>query len=1075
MKNFNFLHGLLVCIVLQMVSLMGNAQYEPNGDVFEIWNWDDLAHTMDVHNAYPAVTTFKLMQHLGIPGQAGTYGDGSEMSLAVQPSHPGDKRFGWYGYEGFIGIDQSTPYDQYDGSDSEAEYGGTWTPDPNCGWHVTEGWIPIGTQSVSFRRIFDGNGKAITGLWINSVNNYQGLFGYVSSGSSINVALIKDLGINTGVSGIIGNAYCGGVAGSAEYTTIINCYVTGNIEGQGANVGGVVGYAARMTISSCYTTCAVMGNTLIGGIIGQAYLDVNISDSYATGAVTGSQQVGGVAGSVKGSTMTRCYAANVVETTSEFVGGLVGEGMLQSVGPFQTNSHIEQCFALNPEIIAPVLTNNIGRVVGIQYGGCILNDNFGRQTMIVKNAMFSGSTGSSDRNGDDITDCEVVNACLDVFKTKGGWNDFDTDWTFVYSDYTIAEGTNLPILKPFTIAYFDNAVQPPSVDKCIPKYEITLTSDSGTDNQEVCINQAITDITYFTVGVVDESEVDISGLPEGVEGSWENDVITISGAPTTAIGSPFNYTITLGGECSDVTAKETVTVNALPIVSIDGNDVICVGATTDLLPDSGGTWTSSNDLVATVTNAGVVTGVSGGTATFTFTNTATGCSATTGTLTVNVSIVSITGSTSICVGKTTTLSPSSGGTWTSSDDLIATVTNVGVVTGVSGGTVTFTFTNTTTGCSATTETVTVITTCGEAVLGVEIANCPEDGILPTTDFLQLEAQVFPEDATNKELVWHSSNSSIAFVDQTGYVTPGSTGVAIITVTTMEGGFTATCPIRVIQPITEVKLNKNTMALMVGGDETLIATVLPENADIKTVTWSSDATAIATVDGNGKVTAMSVGTAIITATTVVGGLTATCAVTVTGAFIMPTGVTVTPKTLTLAKDATASLTTEVKPVGANPAITWTTNNVAIATVDASGIVTGVAVGKAVITAKTVNNYSATCTVTVTAGKIGDAPPSSPEGEDVRVYPNPTSGLLTIACYRHCGLDPQSSENDEIAGQARNDIRGVEIFDVLGRTYNVSRVTRNEMDISFLPPGVYFIRIQTETGAVTKKIIKSDPSR
>ena len=94
------------------------------------------------------------------------------------------------------------------------------------------------------------------------------------------------------------------------------------------------------------------------------------------------------------------------------------------------------------------------------------------------------------------------------------------------------------------------------------------------------------------------------------------------------------------------------------------------------------------------------------------------------------------------------------------------------------------------------------------------------------------------------------------------------------------------------------------------------------------------------------------------------------------------------------------------------------------------------------------------------------------DGIVVYPNPTTGLITITCYRHCGLDPQSHHFWEIAGQARNDIQNVEIFDVFGRTCNVSRGTRNEneMDISLLPTGIYFIRIQTETGVVVRKVVK-----
>ena len=88
---------------------------------------------------------------------------------------------------------------------------------------------------------------------------------------------------------------------------------------------------------------------------------------------------------------------------------------------------------------------------------------------------------------------------------------------------------------------------------------------------------------------------------------------------------------------AQITANGTITVNALPAVSITGSSSICAGATTTLSPTSGGTWTSSDMGIATVTNGGVITGVSAGSATFTFTNSTTGCSITTSAVTVNTS------------------------------------------------------------------------------------------------------------------------------------------------------------------------------------------------------------------------------------------------------------------------------------------------------------------------------------------------------------------------------------------------------------------------------------------------------
>jgi uncharacterized protein YjdB len=108
---------------------------------------------------------------------------------------------------------------------------------------------------------------------------------------------------------------------------------------------------------------------------------------------------------------------------------------------------------------------------------------------------------------------------------------------------------------------------------------------------------------------------------------------------------------------------------------------------------TGGSWVSSNPAIATITNAGLVTGISVGTGvTFTYTNSLTGCSsdASSAVAVTTGPTVTIT-DTNLCIGGTTTLTPSSGGTWESSNPTIATVTNGGVVTAVSQGTVTFRF------------------------------------------------------------------------------------------------------------------------------------------------------------------------------------------------------------------------------------------------------------------------------------------------------------------------------------------------------------------------------------------------
>ena len=151
--------------------------------------------------------------------------------------------------------------------------------------------------------------------------------------------------------------------------------------------------------------------------------------------------------------------------------------------------------------------------------------------------------------------------------------------------------------------------------------------------------------------------------------------------------------------------------------------------------------------------------------------------------------------------------------------------------------------------------------------------------------VNLVATVSPTDATNKNVIWESSNVSVAAVAN-GVVTPLSQGTAVITVTTVDGGFTDTCAVTVcpaIVAVTGVTLSPNVMNLNVGATGTLTADVVPANATNKNVTWSSSNNTVATVSTSGLVTAVSSGNAAITVTAVDGNFAAQCAVTVSQTF------------------------------------------------------------------------------------------------------------------------------------------------------------------------------------------------
>ena len=239
----------------------------------------------------------------------------------------------------------------------------------------------------------------------------------------------------------------------------------------------------------------------------------------------------------------------------------------------------------------------------------------------------------------------------------------------------------------------------------------------------------------------------------------------------------------------------------------------------------------------------------------------------------------------------------------------------------------------------------------------------------------LTATVSPKDAANKKVTWKSSNAAIASVDANGKVTGVKAGEATITVTTEDGGKTATCKVTVSDKeikVTGVKLNKSETSLLVGGNETLTATVLPEDATNQNVTWKSDKPEIATVDANGKVTAVKVGEATITVTTEDGGKTATCKVTVSETSVAVTGVTLNKTETSIFVGGSETLTATVAPADAtNQKVTWKSDKPEIATVDANGKVTGVKAGEATITVTTEDGgKTATCKVTVKPNLVSE---------------------------------------------------------------------------------------------------------
>lgn len=291
-------------------------------------------------------------------------------------------------------------------------------------------------------------------------------------------------------------------------------------------------------------------------------------------------------------------------------------------------------------------------------------------------------------------------------------------------------------------------------------------------------------------------------------------------------------------------------------------------------------YISSDESIATVDASGNVEGIAMGTATITVT-TEEGDFTDNCTLKVGYPVESVLiDDGQMDIGQTHQLTPAftpsnatnKNVTYESSNTDIVTVDESGLVTGIAFGTVTITVTAEDGGH---TDTCTIIS--GYHVESVSLS--PETMEIPVGGNDQVTTDISPNNATNQNVSYSSSDESVVLVDAVGVVWAQSVGTATVTVTTEEGGHTDTTIVTVVQPVQEVVLHPEVHYMLVSDTLQLQAVVLPENASNKKVTYSSADELVATVDSTGLVTSVGLGKTIITATTEDGSFTDTCSVNV----------------------------------------------------------------------------------------------------------------------------------------------------------------------------------------------------
>ena len=434
--------------------------------------------------------------------------------------------------------------------------------------------------------------------------------------------------------------------------------------------------------------------------------------------------------------------------------------------------------------------------------------------------------------------------------------------------------------------------------------------------------------------------------------------------------------------CGEISAECTVIVEATPVESVTINQTTATLKATQTLQltatvspetatDKKVTWASSDEAIAKVNETGLVMAMKVGTATITAT-------ASSGVKAECIVTVAETPVESVILDRTTatlkamqtllltaTVAPGTATdktvTWASSDESVAAVNESGLVTALKVGTAVITAT-----ASSGVKGECTVTVAETAVESVTINQTTVK--LKATQTLQLTAIVAPETATDKTVTWTSSDKTVASVNESGLVTALKVGTTVITATA-SSGVSADCMVIVEATLVEtVVLNHDDLELRLGDSYLLTATVLPEDATDKIITWTSSDIEVVTVDENGNVTAVGIkdGGATVTATAP-NGVKASCHVTVIAP--LATSIKVDKEAISAIVGDQIQLTATVLPIESSSQILeWESSNETVATVSSSGLVSIIAEGEATIIVSTTDgsNLSAKCMINSTSG-------------------------------------------------------------------------------------------------------------
>lgn len=502
-----------------------------------------------------------------------------------------------------------------------------------------EGWRPIGKGSSAMAN-FDGDGHTVSGLWINTTDDYVGLFSNASGAHIKNLKVVVASGKK-----VKGGNYTGGIIGRNYNGCLENCSFSGDVEGGnytggvigydensqttkisgkgnvtgGQYVGGIIGYTTGGTLqkavfegnvtsstasayiggvaggnNSALSLCTSKGTvvatgtgSVAGGVVGKIDAEGSLTNAYSTAEATSVSYVGGVVGYNYGS-IKNCYSSANLKSDKDYGGGVVG----YNDGASATTS---KCVAINTKIEIADENGWASRVIGgIKNGAPVPDmDNFANKDMTISINGQPMKIYDDNLNGASKT--------LDVLKAQSTYEGMGWDFNMVWA---MNEATGFP--------YLLSEIADPVYVK-----SISLDPQSATIEIGKSIDLVAT--------VLPED-----ATKKGISWSSSNpSVATVTDGKVSAVGLG-TTTITASttdGTALSATCKVTVTAEIIPVSSVSlskssatveaGKSLVL---TATIEPDNATakslTWTSSNNDIATVDN-GTVTGVTPGTVTIT--------------------------------------------------------------------------------------------------------------------------------------------------------------------------------------------------------------------------------------------------------------------------------------------------------------------------------------------------------------------------------------------------------------------------------------------------------------------------